>query len=78
VGDEDPGGNVEPYLNSESEGYYRYRSDLSLAPQKFLPPANFVVTRVILHSLQHAGLSRRTLINAAGPKENRPNAGKFG
>jgi hypothetical protein len=48
AGDEDPGGNVEPYLAFESEMYYRYRSDLSLATQIFSPAPKLAVTRFIL------------------------------
>lgn len=48
AGDEDPGGNVEPYLSSETESYYRYRPDLSLAPQTFPAPAKLAVIRLVL------------------------------
>jgi hypothetical protein len=47
-GDEDPGASVEPYLDSESESYYRYVSDLSLAPQNFSPAPKLAVTRFLL------------------------------
>ena len=48
AGDEDPGASVEPYLDSESESYYRYLSDLSLAPQNFSPAPKLAVTRLLL------------------------------
>jgi hypothetical protein len=48
AGDEDPGGNVDPYLDSEPESYYRYLSDLSLAPQGFSPAPKLAVTRFLL------------------------------
>jgi hypothetical protein len=76
AGDEDPGGNVEPYLSSESESYYRYRSDLSLAPKEFLPPAKLAVTRVMLkpESVNDflAGIKK---VNAAIRKTHYPIAG---
>jgi hypothetical protein len=76
AGDEDPGGNVEPYLSSESESYYRYRSDVSLAPQEFLPPAKLAVTRVMLkpESVNDflAGIKK---VNAAIRKTHYPIAG---
>jgi hypothetical protein len=48
AGPEDPAGNVEPYLDSELECYFLYRSDLSLAPQEFSPTGKVAVTRVLL------------------------------
>lgn len=48
AGDEDPGASVEPYLDSESESYYRYRSDLSLAPSNFSTAPKLAVTRFLL------------------------------
>ncbi len=48
AGDEDPGADVSPYLDSESESYYRYLPDLSLAPQAFSPAPKLAVTRFLL------------------------------
>jgi len=48
AGDEDPGANVDPYIASESESYYRYLPDLSLAPQTFSPAPMLSVTRFVL------------------------------
>lgn len=48
AGDEDPGASVDPYLASESESYYRYLPDLSLAPQTFSPAPMLSVTRFVL------------------------------
>lgn len=46
-GEEDPGASVDPYLASESESYYRYLPDLSLAPQIFSPAPMLSVTRFV-------------------------------
>ncbi len=48
AGPEDPAGDVKQYLDSEPESYWRYLSDLSLAPQDFSPAAKLAVTRVML------------------------------
>ena len=48
AGDEDPGASVDPYLDSESESYYRYLPDLSIAPESFSPAPKLAVTRFLL------------------------------
>jgi len=68
---------VDPYLDSEPESYYRYLSDLSLAPQTFSPAPKLAVTRFLLRPEETSNFldglrkikeaSRKTGYPLAGP-----------